>query len=925
MNEYGFQRLVLLNSAGYERAELPLDDAVSLVAPNNTGKTSLINALQFLLIIDKRRMDFGPHSADASRRFYFPNNSAYILLEVVLPEVGSVVMGCVGKGMSHDYGYFVYRGQLNIEDFRGPDGSTVQEPRLAQHFERLGKVVYRYEPNEFTAALYGSGNRRRNEALDFTVFKLDYARHASAYQRVLTRTLRLDKLKSDEVKEYLLEIFKRELPDANIDFKAEWDKAFAEVNAERAQYRAALALKPTIERLADEQAERLELRGRIIHFRPLVDTALAAWQQHYDETRVQLGHALAEAQKQSHKLDSNQNAWVVEQTELGQRQKALEALNEEHATLARRFALTPDLATLERQRDDAKAAYENQVARVHQANQVAPQALRRRIAATKRELESLHHQLAHLGSNLYLALAARLDEARLARLNRILSRDAMALPPDRFELTSALTDVIRHSAGEELQFAGLRLDTEGLPAQFSQRTEAELQDELAAQQSQLEQLQTQLSTAEALEKAVQLQRELEKRLREAEQALDDYRRFLELQTQESLRYDELERIAQRHAELSDKLRRIAELRTQYRKQEREHEAAIDTLDAQHRQIDRLRRERADQTPEFDALSELPHTPWLGRQNFSLDELAEQLEAYQQDCRRLIRLNELTAAKLQEIHHGGLTKYANESDSEREMERIIDFANHLAQEAEALARKERSAIVNVTVSLRELRDGLQVFKAQMRRFNRLISGRQLSDLKVFKIEPQEDAPLVEAIELLINTAEKADTGETFELFNQTSITDDAAITRAKDLLIRAGEARGCLRVENLFRLEFVVGKENQREEAFADIDSAASNGTVLMAKLVTGLALLHLMQDRRHRIRAVCYLDEASALDPRNQRNLIETAREFGFALIFASPTPQVTARYCVPISSRGGVNRISRLSWQILEPFESQNAPLEPA
>ena len=56
MIQYGFERLVLLGSAGYQRAELPLDAAVSLIAPNNTGKTSLINALQFLLIIDQRRM-----------------------------------------------------------------------------------------------------------------------------------------------------------------------------------------------------------------------------------------------------------------------------------------------------------------------------------------------------------------------------------------------------------------------------------------------------------------------------------------------------------------------------------------------------------------------------------------------------------------------------------------------------------------------------------------------------------------------------------------------------------------------------------------------------------------------------------------------------------------------------------------------------
>ena len=82
MIQYGFERLVLLGSAGYQRAELPLDAAVSLIAPNNTGKTSLINALQFLLIIDQRRMDFGAHDLEKSKRFYFPNNSAYILLEV---------------------------------------------------------------------------------------------------------------------------------------------------------------------------------------------------------------------------------------------------------------------------------------------------------------------------------------------------------------------------------------------------------------------------------------------------------------------------------------------------------------------------------------------------------------------------------------------------------------------------------------------------------------------------------------------------------------------------------------------------------------------------------------------------------------------------------------------------------------------------
>ena len=206
---------------------------------------------------------------------------------------------------------------------------------------------------------------------------------------------------------------------------------------------------------------------------------------------------------------------------------------------------------------------------------------------------------------------------------------------------------------------------------------------------------------------------------------------------------------------------------------------------------------------------------------------------------------------------------------------------------------------------------------MREFNRKISGRQLSDLAVFKIEPEDETPLVEAIELLISTAATVDAGETFELFNHKSVLDDDQLNRAKTLLIEEGNARHGLRVSDLFRLRFWVGKADREAEAFDDLDSAASNGTVLMAKLITGLAMLHLMQDQRRPIQGVCYLDEALALDARNQRSLIEAAAEFGFSLIFASPAPLTTVRYCVPIHHRQGSNQISRLSWQILEPLDA--------
>ncbi len=236
------------------------------------------------------------------------------------------------------------------------------------------------------------------------------------------------------------------------------------------------------------------------------------------------------------------------------------------------------------------------------------------------------------------------------------------------------------------------------------------------------------------------------------------------------------------------------------------------------------------------MNDLDHHLWIAESEWTIDELAEHLKQYQNDCRQLLGLNRDLQQGLHELHSGGLTKYQYSDTPDVEWKKIIEFHRMLPKEKEALEKKARSAVINVTASLKELRGGLYSFKGRMREFNRLISSRQLSDLKTFKIEPVDEAHLVEAIDSLINTASQVETGESFDLFNQNSVLDDEKLDRAKQTLIEEGNARQGLKVSDLFRLEFVVGKMDQPEESFQDIDSAASNGTVLMAKLVTGLAM-----------------------------------------------------------------------------------------
>ena len=918
MIRYGFQRLALVNSAGYQRAELPLDAAVSLIAPNNTGKTSLINALQFLLIIDKRRMDFGAHEVDTSRRFYFPHNSAYILLEVALPTTGTVVLGCVGKGVSHDYEYFAYKGELDLEHYRLPDGSTVPQPQLRDHMLQFGQLVYAYSAPEFAVALYGGRrHKRQGNEPDFTVFKLEQVTNAAIFQRVLTRTLRLDRLKSAEVKTYLLEIFRQDLPDASIDFKAEWDKAFAEVNADRAQYEATMKQRTLISALDRDHDARRVVRGKLLHFRPLIDARLGEWDAWQREEKSRLTGELAGVEREEEGLTMRDRDLVKQQGETGGKLNALRQQEDRFEALSRRFELIAAREVLEQRQAELRNLLEEQTVLVHQASSRSLAGIQRDLAANEREQQRCQNELETLTDNLYLHLRAILDEGELDCLNRTLAAPVMTLPPSAFRLDPLVMKPHLQTPNDSVvTLPGLRLNVGGLPLQHEQRSREEIQRQLDELRAQAPLLAKQLAAAQQLDAARARKAALERQLAQITKELADFDELLQLRAGKADRQQEAAGLQSAVKEIERRLDESKADAARLRKVHKEVQARITALEDQHRLIVSLRNRRGDDAPLFDLLSDLPHQPWLGSDEVALTTLAEALQAYQRDCSALLQLDERIGNHLASLHAGGLTKFQFSENPETEIDQIVRFAAHLPQEAEALERKARTAVVNVTACLRELRDGLLRFQGKMREFNRLVGRRQLSDLEVFKIDPVEETALVEAMAQLISTAEQAGSGETFELFNHRSVLDDVTLNRAKTLLIDEGAARGCLRVEHFFRLEFIVGKRGRKPEAFSDIDSAASNGTVLMAKLVTGLALLHQMKDKRHDVQAVCYLDEASALDQRNQRSLIETAEDFGFALIFASPAPLITARYCVPITSRNGSNLISRRSWQVIEALE---------
>ena len=924
--QYGLQRLGLLNSAGYRRAEVPLDAAVSVIAPNNTGKTSLINALQFMLIVDQRRMDFGAHSLQHSRHFYFPHSSAFILLEVLFPHGGMVVLGCVGKGVSHDYEYFSYQGTLNLDDFCLPNGQQVQQHQLAAHFASLGKIIYSYSPPEFAAAIYGRTRKRQATEPDITIFQLEHADDAEVFQRVLTRTLRLDRLRSSDVKDYLLAIFKRYLPDHRIDFKAEWDKAFAEVNAERAQYLAAKNQLDVIGLMQQLHDKRLILRGKLLAYRPQIQQQLAAWQQHVTQHNALLKQQLADIEQNIANFDQHWEQQKQQEFQLKQQQRELQQQQDQCDQLGQRLCLV-NAEQLQAERQHGQQQLNQQTALIENASGRSLKAIGQEQASVERELSQAKRELASLGDNLYLTLQRQLPEQQHQHLCQVLNTQVLTLSSADFSVDTAQLNAQIHAQLNHVQHAervtlmGLDLNAHALPTPYQQTSPDDLAERISDLSLRQQQLVAQYQAAQDLQQAKQHLQQLQRNLQEIDQQLLDFAKLQQLQATQPARQQQLDTLGQQLGQVQAVLAQHTQQRKALSQQEREQHAELQQLSKDAQQIAQLREKRIDTDPELQHLDQMPHQVWTADVATALSGLASRLQDYQRDGQHLLQLNQSVVQKLQQLHTGGLTKFQFEAGSEREIERILAFASNLTEEGDVLERKARHTVMNVTLCLRELRDGVEQFKLKMREFNRLIGRRQLSDLAVFKIEPVDEGLLLDAVQQLISTADLTASGDNFELFSQTSVLDDEQLNRAKQLLIQEGDARGGLKIEHFFRLEFIVGKQGRTAEAFADMDAAASAGTVLMAKLVTGLALLHLMQHKQQRLQAVCYLDEAASLDLKNQTSLVETAHEFGYTLVFAAPTPVLSARYCVPIHQHPhGGNLISPKRWQILDHHATQHS-----
>src|SRR5580700_6720974 len=257
----GPRKLILIRSGRYEYAEVELAGALQIVGPNNTGKTTLINTLQFLYLDDRRHMDFGSYTAEQTREFYFPNQYSYILFEC-LGAAGQCVIGWRGQSKTSggELERFFHAGAFDPADFMDQT-NQVREPR---------EVSARLSVKQFRVIKSAQEQRElllpdtSGEGRGLGIVSLRDGDKYHHFRETLKNLLTLSAITQEQMRDRLLMLADIPPDKTAFDARALFGEDYDRIRARREQLVKFKKNQALVEKLVGKFGERETARGELV-------------------------------------------------------------------------------------------------------------------------------------------------------------------------------------------------------------------------------------------------------------------------------------------------------------------------------------------------------------------------------------------------------------------------------------------------------------------------------------------------------------------------------------------------------------------------------------------------------------------------------------------------------------------------------------
>ncbi len=909
----GPRRLILIRSAGYDYAELELDEAVHLVAPNNAGKTSLIAALQFLYIDRIDRMHFAHPSPD-TRRHYFPESNSFVLFECDTPS-GLQVVAIRGLGPARGYEFqrLVYRGAYAREHFI--DNGSVRT------WEEIRTRLVEFDMDTLEAqglrkSLLGTSTGGR---APLHILPLRRTSAYGSFHVLFRNLLRLARLDQNDLKNLFVDGARIDPRDRRVDLRSEVAGLYDKLTRQLERVERLKRVKPQLDGLVEAFDERCVIRNELVARWRALDVALGT-------ERAGLAATILASKARTQTANDIATSAKEEFQELGARLQSL-AGDE-----GRVVAFLTDLDTQRERFKDFQPQLEAQA---------VVELQRRRDALGARISQSQTGDRAHLAQRLrslksdatrdaalverfseavvtWLRTESALDEATLAEVFRLLNPALLGAfiaeggieIDDAKALDKRLREIAAHFTNGAFHGAGLRIPADALgdASPFADYEDLEtVRTRLTGTQKEIDEVSRRLADLERIE---ELRREAAgfdtelgvrraRRIHFEEWQRNEESREAKTALRESLRA-ELAGVskAQDTARMRVEAAHVAAANAE--REARAAETRVADLTArtsrlvpppsewcpahagapeEHANAGEAEEAEVSGRAEPSAI-DAPSTADAGRSTGPLDgqldtPLDEQLDRYERgrDRERRAHGRFEHASREVETETSGRYRRATEDETIATLRDALDAI----PDREAAVQEMWSKIVTTVKSrFNGLLRGVDSLGDHVRKLNRALALRKVSNLERVEVLLVRQDDLIARLRAVVDLDEAP-------LFGAAG-----GRTRAYADVQRWLEDRPEIDVHQLFGIRFRIVDRNGREKTFASLSQIESQGTSTTIKVLVHLELLKMLLADTD-VSMPFFLDEVATLDDKNLRALIEHAKAMGFVPVVASPE----ARDCV--------------------------------
>lgn len=848
-------KLILIKACTYDLAELDFShgDAMQLVGGNNVGKSSLIYALNFLFVINRKRMSFmGRKPADkTTMEYYFPTaESSFLVFEIskrgrrycILVWRDGSGNPCYGR-LDHAYERSLF--------FNEEDGDlqplSLSELRRKWLLQNIKLKILKNNPEIFRT-VYHSG--KANDAAVW-LRPSGHGRGAEGFSKLYRYLIDTRLIDDAALREILL----------LADHRSEDRLSYGGVNLSDIERLRKLKAQADLLHKNQDKFERFQQDyRRLASEREGLNHLAAAFRYHSTEVRSEMrinqqryDQDLITGQEQLERIRAEEQQV---QREIGAQQTEIKQAEQRTADLQRAIQEIKALPTaefLENSRDNVHEAINGiqfQLTEVGQLG-VSPAALRIRIEKARRKINGLTQQRDNLANWLVFQLADKDEDRQL--LNALLSENtarldasalrqkitttgklvqlfdgALELPPD-FHLPELPTpEQLTTEIGEQQE--QLTRDERRLKNADNQAT---LEKELRAHQNQLHELQAQLQKIAGLS--------------DLEQSLTDYQQQLDEQNQ---KLTALESDGRR---LNEDLRLRTQEQNLLKEKQREHQVKEQRIMGWLRKLEsfQLDTDVGDYSPGNQAPPQL-------------DRLFEELE------KRYLQLKDLlnsTRNAFEFLRRDLLSETADEATFIEETDQSYQGLSDQEKVIDSLVDSIGQRFANPAADFLHQYELFRDFINQ--KFNQNLAKLRISNIEALRIE------------LVPNDRLQTDLRKIGELDLSSNSLFAKERTGLKVLRSYIEQGKD-IAFSDLFSLQLkltIAGKEKTVDLS----KQVESDGTDRMLRLVIVMQVISRLVDLSPENRIVMFIDEIATIDGKNRPQLVEFCREHHFYPIFAAP------------------------------------------